>query len=326
MTTVQTWRYSIPSERGNGWAIAFVDSIGCFSVLSDYGDYGYRWPQAGWGPGDFRRFLLQCNDDYILRKLARRDHYDGEATLRNVKDVILQNRRSLEWSADRAREEWSLLRTYDDLERREDFARWYDSTRIDCAYEHARVTFDPSALAFMTKVWPRITAAIREDLARSMLVLDRDRAYTALDAAFPTFKWASMDSGITQLAKERDAASAQLAETQAVLRALDEHQDAAISKAVDLRYGPMKAALAAAEAKIVELVNGRAGVDDVLQQLHEQVAVMCTFAGAPDGKAPDAWTLRDAIIAMKRKLDAVTVRNADLEAEIVKLADGGNDE
>jgi hypothetical protein len=29
-------------------AIAFLDSIGCFSVLSDYGDYGYRWPEAGW--------------------------------------------------------------------------------------------------------------------------------------------------------------------------------------------------------------------------------------------------------------------------------------
>jgi hypothetical protein len=35
-------------------------------------------------------------------------------------------------------------------------------------------------------------------------------------------------------------------------------------------------------------------------------------------------TLRDAIIAMKRKLDAVTARNADLEAKIVKLADGGD--
>jgi len=45
---VQVWRYHLPNDRETreGWAIAFLDSIGCFTVLSDYGDYGYRWPEA----------------------------------------------------------------------------------------------------------------------------------------------------------------------------------------------------------------------------------------------------------------------------------------
>lgn len=43
--SVTTWRYHMPNDRatGEGWAVCFLDSIGCFSVLSDYGDYGYRW-------------------------------------------------------------------------------------------------------------------------------------------------------------------------------------------------------------------------------------------------------------------------------------------
>jgi len=87
-----TWRYHLPNENGEGWAIAFLDSSGVFTSVSDYGDYGHRWPQAGWGPEDFRAFFLQCDDSYILGKISRRDEYDGDRTVRAIKDRILELR------------------------------------------------------------------------------------------------------------------------------------------------------------------------------------------------------------------------------------------
>ena len=72
--TVTTWRYHLPNINLEGWVIAFLDSTGCLSVLSDFGDYGYRWHEGGWGPGDFREFFVRCDSGYISRKIASRAH------------------------------------------------------------------------------------------------------------------------------------------------------------------------------------------------------------------------------------------------------------
>jgi hypothetical protein len=166
-TPVTTWRYHLPSTSSfGGWAIVFLDSIGCFSALSDYGDYGYRWPEAGWGPGDFRAFLAGRDPRYVLGKIARRDHYDGDATLRAVKEQLCELRRHGSWKRERAREEWDLLALFDGLATREDFGRWYDRTRLDEAYEFSVFTHPPRAQAFMENVFPRLQAAIREELER----------------------------------------------------------------------------------------------------------------------------------------------------------------
>jgi hypothetical protein len=165
MTAVTTWRYQLPNENGEGWAIVFMDSIGCFSVLSDYGDYGYRWPQAGWGPGDFRKFILGCDDHYLLRKIARRDHYDGDKTLRAIKKRILRWRREGMLRKDQARQEWDLVTDrYGSVYSREDFAIWYQRTHLESAHELAVYDFEPSVLAFVKHVLPRLRAKIREDI------------------------------------------------------------------------------------------------------------------------------------------------------------------
>jgi len=164
---VQTWRYSLPSIRGEGWAIAFLDSIGCFSVLSDWGNYGYRWPQAGWGPGDFRAFFSRCNDDYIVRKIARRDVYYGGQTLRAVKDRILEWRRHGNLTRALARGEWELLERFERLHSREDFAMWYMHTRIEEAHALAVYDFSGDVMGFAAHVLPRLREAIRLQLAES---------------------------------------------------------------------------------------------------------------------------------------------------------------
>lgn len=175
---VTTWRYHLPNERPlEGWAIVFLDSIGCFACLSDYGDYGYRWPEAGWSnpqERDFRQAFLSFDDGYILRKLARRDEYDGEATAKNIRRHICEMRRegaaysphsrAGAWTKQRARDEWNLLKRHDDVSGREFFAFWYQDTTIqDCA-ELAVYDIPKQAVAFVERVMGRLREAIRADL------------------------------------------------------------------------------------------------------------------------------------------------------------------
>jgi hypothetical protein len=161
---VTTWRYHLASIKGEGWIVAFLDSIGCFSVLSDFGDYGHRWPQAGWGPGDFRKFFVQCDGDYILRKIARRDVYDGKETYEAIRRRICELRRNRHLSAVFARKEWEIVDRQDKVYSREDFAMWYERTGISDAYELAVYDFNPQAKTFIQLVLPRLQAAIRAEI------------------------------------------------------------------------------------------------------------------------------------------------------------------
>jgi hypothetical protein len=168
---VKTWRYHLPSIRGEGWAIAFLDSIGCFTCLSDFDDWSYRWPEAGWGPRDFRQFILRCNDHYILHKVARDDTYYGAQTLRNVKERILERRRHGGWDRSKARREWDLLREHDDLDSRESFAMWWQQTEIDDCSELAHWDVPPRATAFFKHVMPRLREVIRAELTAEGLAI-----------------------------------------------------------------------------------------------------------------------------------------------------------
>ncbi len=49
------WRYSLPNVNYSGWAVAHLDSRGFFSVVGNYGEYGYLW--RNFGDVDFRVFL-----------------------------------------------------------------------------------------------------------------------------------------------------------------------------------------------------------------------------------------------------------------------------
>ena len=166
MSDVQTWRYSLPNIQGEGWAIIFIDSIGCFTALSDWGDVGYRWPQQGWGPGDFRAFLLQCDDSYLMGKLGQnRKEYDPESTLANVKDTIIQYRRDGTFDKDTAREEWDRLDTYDMLDRDHDFSQWYGHTKIEEAGECHCMRYVREVTGFIEHVMPRLRALLTAELA-----------------------------------------------------------------------------------------------------------------------------------------------------------------
>jgi hypothetical protein len=157
-------RYSLPNVKGEGWAIFVIGSDGYFSVVSDYGDYAYLWTHAG---EEFRRALIRMDWDYASRKLAhgRPKEYQQRRTLANVKDCILRYRRDGSWTAEKAREEWDLLRTYNDLAHEFDLADWIrDGTSIEDASELPVYDTPAQVVAFCKVVLPRFQALLRAEL------------------------------------------------------------------------------------------------------------------------------------------------------------------
>lgn len=152
--------------RGNGseWMRAWLTSDGCISIVSDYGNYGYWFGAPG---GEFRRFLLGADTDYLGNKLAdgQRD-YKGEESLRSVKHHILKQRRSLEWSRDQARREWDLLADFDGLDHEFDFLRWSNETEIEYAeIEYLYCEGIPSQLQwFLKNLWPFFVEKLQAEI------------------------------------------------------------------------------------------------------------------------------------------------------------------
>ena len=172
--SVRTFRYSLPNvpEWCEGWAIIFLDSTGCFSALSDYGNYAYRWPDHGWGDFDFRKFFIERGDDYLLGKIAPNDVYDEDETLRAIKKTILSERRhaialaDAAWTRERARQEWDLLDRYGWLDSEEAFQEWTRETSLDDPWMYQERKTHPRSVAFTKKVMPRLRAIIRDELLR----------------------------------------------------------------------------------------------------------------------------------------------------------------
>ena len=156
-------RYDIRSHRAlhSGWAIIVLDtSIGYFSTVSDYGNYAYAWSSPGI---EFRRFITQCEDDYLLGKLlsGRRDRevYDPDATKKAVADALEHEKDS--WSHYAEEMERFESCSFSD---KEDFYWWYQGTKLDDAHELIRMKWNPQAVAFTKYVMPRFRALLREEI------------------------------------------------------------------------------------------------------------------------------------------------------------------
>lgn len=162
---VKVWRYSFPSIKGEGWAIFFLDEIGCFAALSDYGDWSYRWNIRGLDEGvTFRHFLLQCDDDYILRKIAPIQEYDPESTLQGIKETILGMRREKQLTKEEARDEWELPDRHEGLCDEFQFWGWTQDTELSDTHEFHCTKHSDRAKVFLKQCMPRLREAIKHDL------------------------------------------------------------------------------------------------------------------------------------------------------------------
>jgi hypothetical protein len=160
------WKYIVPSVDGlEGWGIFVLDSTGYFSAVTDYGNYAFLWTHHGFE--DFREFLMGLDKDYLCSKLGKRS-YDGDLTLDNIKDQILQLRRDGTFTKEKAREEWDLLE-YNNLENEVEFSNWLGETSIDEAWELARSSYGPDMEAFVTRLYPRFVKELKYDLVKDKM-------------------------------------------------------------------------------------------------------------------------------------------------------------
>jgi hypothetical protein len=158
------WRYALPNENYEGWAVVHLDEYGFCSVISDYGDYSYHWPRQSWGPCDFRKFLLRCDEGYLTSKFA-----GGQRVLSasQTRELILQTlQEGLEegsLSAVVVEEERELLES-SDFSTDVGFYEWSKYTQLEDSWECACYTPPSQLLSFMERVWPRIKATMAADL------------------------------------------------------------------------------------------------------------------------------------------------------------------
>lgn len=160
------WRYVLRNVKHEGWAIVLMDSSGYFSVVSDFGNYAFKWTH--FGTRDFREFLIGLEPDYLLSKISQRDTFDGEGTVRRIKDEILELRRTRSRTLTRetAREEWDRVESIDD---KHAFDDWLRDTSLDEAWEYGRMDYPGDARGFAKRVWPRLCELWRADLANVMV-------------------------------------------------------------------------------------------------------------------------------------------------------------
>lgn len=163
MSAVQLWRYSIPSERGEGWAVFVLGSDGYFSACSDWGNYAFFWTSTGCE--DFREFLLSADrdQDYFVSKLSPVRRYSEELTKKSVKCAVLRARRTGEISKHEAQEEWDFI-GYSDFGSEYGFQDWVHGTKLDSPWEYGRNEYDRQTVQFVRRCMARLIPLLKADL------------------------------------------------------------------------------------------------------------------------------------------------------------------
>ena len=153
---ITIWRYV---KYGFGWYIAYVDSEGCFTVTSDFGNYGYRWRSIG--KDNILEFLLDTEPQYIKSKLGQgqKTILDIDATRNGLRKTVCYQRRNKDLSKDQAR------RIYCNLASAESREEIIDALEHEPFFSEDFVwDYPPELNAFITEVWPLILDQIKEDL------------------------------------------------------------------------------------------------------------------------------------------------------------------
>jgi hypothetical protein len=173
-------KWTIRDEKGYwvGW-FYFDTNRGDLAIQSDYGDWAYCWSAMGNNqdgtPRTLHNFLPYCDHDYIMARLQGAESYfDYDATMKEVKQKIIQCRREGDLGKDCARKIWRFFKELDDyyhgskdifqLEIMNNYSKlrlnilWPDMCGIPCV-----TGFHPRLKRFMEVAWPLFMKALIED-------------------------------------------------------------------------------------------------------------------------------------------------------------------
>lgn len=160
------WRYVIPNVQYDGWAIVHVDSSGFLGIVSDFGNYAYRW--VNWGDQDFRAFLLklgQTDKDYLHSKLGRATCFDHKTTAKTLRQWIVEGRRNESYNQSSARECWDIVKQFEAYQYSAEWLYNHLNEEIENVTDAFSYTYENELKNFVQRVWPRIQAAISVDVA-----------------------------------------------------------------------------------------------------------------------------------------------------------------
>jgi len=162
MTSEHTVRkYEVRVGIGN-WGDFYLDG-NTLLIHSDFGAYAFSWGRPG---KEIRRFLIGCETDYVASKLVPsfwRRPVDPEATIRCVRQSLLERRREGAITREFAREEWDRAA---DIEDEISLYRWWEETKLENASFLIESIEIPPALSGMFKwIWPTFIEQLKAELA-----------------------------------------------------------------------------------------------------------------------------------------------------------------
>ncbi|WP_426751753.1 hypothetical protein [Myxococcus sp. Y35] len=174
MAEPTVYQYRLRTPKGAWLADVILRSDGFFATVSDWGNYAFRWTSPG---RPFREFVagLETSPDYVCSKLEKRDWWDARATLKSIREHIIEYRRDGSYSKEEAKEAWeSVVEALGCWSRREarsvdemdigQFMAWCAETKVEMPYEFGRYDYPPDVRSFAREVMPALATAIREQL------------------------------------------------------------------------------------------------------------------------------------------------------------------
>lgn len=159
-------RYIIRPKPGFEWAFIYVDeTTGVFSCYSSFGTYAYCWTHIG--TATLKEFLSGLDFDYFMGKTRQGyRRFDPDATVKGVKEYIIERRRDGSLDRTDARNAWTDA---DDLwqnDSHEFFEALCSSGPLmklygGDYYDIARERPDGNSRGFWEKIWPEFLNKIR---------------------------------------------------------------------------------------------------------------------------------------------------------------------
>ena len=169
MTTLR--RYYV-RDKTVGWGVFVLDlQSGYFSVVSDYGNYAYIWPDTGM---EFRRFLVKLDDDYLGGKLLSgresRTQLDGEATKVAITERLeALNAAQKELTGrpwDLYEQEKELLEEVGGFDTEYEVFAWHSQTHLEDAHDYIVRRRDRQCVMFCTRLYPLFVEMLKEELEK----------------------------------------------------------------------------------------------------------------------------------------------------------------
>jgi len=158
------------SDPGYGmclWADFYLDpERGSLMIMSDRGNYGYRWPEKGW---HFIQVLEGMDKDYFLRKMCAEKKVDVENTIVRLREAL----KDTEEYTDLQIEQYidHLKDTFEDYDLDDSpdltgylVTEWCDEYRIDLpdAYEYVKMGYGYDEITIAEIFEKRIRPIIRD--------------------------------------------------------------------------------------------------------------------------------------------------------------------